>query len=80
LIYSRQSENGTKKTKDSFLVIFMRCTDCRGGYQEITDLIVEDASYFIAGGMSTPLAFTVYSTDENCFVTPQADVNFSWFN
>jgi transglutaminase/protease-like cytokinesis protein 3 len=40
---------------------------------------IESAGYFITGAMSSPLMFTVYSTDENCSVTPQADVIFSWF-
>ena len=41
---------------------------------------IKSAGYFIAGAMSSPLMFTVYSTDENCSVTPKADVSFSWFN
>ena len=41
---------------------------------------IEDSGFFISGAMSSPLMFTVYSTDENATVVPRADVSFSWFS
>jgi transglutaminase/protease-like cytokinesis protein 3 len=55
-------------------------SNIQSDFQQNRYKAIEDAGYFIAGGMSSPLMFTVYSTDENCSVTPQADVSFSWFN
>jgi transglutaminase/protease-like cytokinesis protein 3 len=55
-------------------------SNIQSDFQQKHHKAIEDAGYFISGGMSSPLMFTVYSTDENCSVTPQADVSFSWFN
>ena len=41
--------------------------------------VIEGAGFNVVGGMSAPLMFTVYSTDDNASVTPRADVSFSMF-
>jgi hypothetical protein len=41
--------------------------------------VIEEAGFQINADMSAPLAFTVYSTDEEVFVTPRAHVSFTWY-
>jgi len=55
-------------------------SNIQSDFQQSRYKAMEDSGYFISGGMSSPLMFTVYSTDENCFVTPRADAGFSWLN
>ena len=40
---------------------------------------IESSGYSLAGAMSAPLKFMVYSTDENATVVPRADASYSWF-
>jgi len=40
---------------------------------------LEDRGFTHVGGMTAPLRFILFSTDENVRVTPRGDVSFSWF-
>ena len=48
-------------------------------FQQNRIIEIEEAGFLITGGMSAPLKFLIYSTDENATVIPRGDVCFSWF-
>jgi len=51
----------------------------RSDFQQNRFAAIEDAGFFLRGGMSAPLSFNFFSTDENATIVPRAEVSFSWF-
>jgi len=68
------NRNGTAHLSFGTFEAYIRSDFQRNRFAEI-----EDGSFHIRGGMSAPLSFIVFSTDENATVIPRADASFSWF-
>jgi len=54
-------------------------SDGLSDFQQNRANAIEDAGFFLRGGMTAPLRFMLYSTDENAAVIPRGAVSFSWF-
>ena len=51
----------------------------RSDFQQARFDEIENTGFFLRGGMTAPLAFMLYSTDETATVIPRGEVRFSWF-
>ena len=51
----------------------------RSDFQQNRFVELEEAGFPLVDGMSAPLRFLVYSTDEYATVIPRGEVRFSWF-
>jgi len=51
----------------------------RSDFQRERRNAIEESGFYLRGGMSAPLSFTFFTTDENATIVPRADVSFSWF-
>jgi len=48
-------------------------------FQENRHQVLRDEGFVRVGGMTAPLRFILFSTDENARVLPRGEVSFSWF-